>query len=301
MSTENSLDRLLAVNEMHSLYLALGTSMRTDIDIENSSYDLRSVRNTIYLLSEVGLIGHRFGRYGKRHKTSLEDIESFKSDLFTRITEFFEQQVKDIFSCDVHYDELRAIYYLKRNSVKLELSGLLMLLDSLGVVTSEGANVYINDSSLLADYKAPAREGQTINIAQLKHGLAIKEALGAEAEQLAYEFELKRLVEQGIDKQPMIVSSVDVSAGYDIVSYLHIDSTMPDKFIEVKSCAGHDYQFYISRNEIETARAKRETYFLYLYNRDSNQFRIVQNPYDRVFEGDDWAKESEVVAVHAIQ
>lgn len=300
MSSASSLDKLLTINEMHSLYMSLGLSTHTDIDIENTSYDLVAVRNSITLLTSIGLAGIRFGRYDKRDKSQYAELSDFKSELMTRILKHYAAQIKYMFGGIIYYDEERSQYYLKRNSVDLSLSGLLMLLSGLGAVNTTRTNIFINDGSLIANYKNPVLHNRQISITQLKEGLVIKEVLGMEAEKIALKFENNLLAKQGIKKDPSIISDIDVSAGYDIISFLDGESPIPNKFIEVKSCADHQYRFYVSKNEVETARNKGDSYFLYLYNRETRQFRIVQNPYEKVFENDEWAKEPQIFEVHSI-
>jgi len=300
MSGDSLLDKLLTVADMHALYLALGVSVRTDIDIENYASDLAATRNSIALLKSLGFIGYRFGRYYNREKTQYALLSDFKNQLSIRINEAYAPQIKIIFSGVIYYDEKHARYYLKRNSIDLSLSGLLMLLSGLGMVEATRSDIFINDDRYIGEYKNPMLHNKQISIMQLKNGLAIKDMLGEEAEKLALKFETDLLAKQGINKTPSIISHIDVSAGYDIVSYLNVNSQIPDKFIEVKSCGDNRYRFFMSKNEIETARNKRNSYHLYLYNRTSEQFRIVQNPYEKVFESDYWAKEPQIYEIHSI-
>ncbi len=97
----------------------------------------------------------------------------------------------------------------------------------------------------------------------------------------------------------MQISHLDVSAGYDIVSFLSAKSEIPDKFIEVKSCDENE-MFYISKNEIETARKKGSSYFLYLYNRKTKTVRIVQDPYNNIIQKDEWIKDPQIIRVRQI-
>lgn len=300
MSNANSLDKLLTINDMHSLYVSLGISKRTDIDIENTPYDLPAARNSIALLISVGLVGTRFGRYNRKDKSQYIELANFKSELITRIYKQYASQIKYIFGNIIYYDEELSQYYLKRNSIDLNLSGLLMLLSGLGAVSTTRTNVFINDNLLLANHKNPALHDEQISITKLKAGLAIKDALGMEAERIALRFEKTLLTERGINGEPSIISDVDVSAGYDIVSFMDNQSLIPNKFIEVKSCADYQYRFYMSKNEADTARDKGNSYFLYLYNRTSKQFRIVQNPFEKVFDNDEWAKEPQIFEIHSI-
>ena len=55
------------------------------------------------------------------------------------------------------------------------------------------------------------------------------------------------------------ISEVDVTAGYDIISYNSIKSKETDRFIEVKARSSSG--FYWSKNEYETAKLKGEPYY----------------------------------------
>jgi len=90
---------------------------------------------------------------------------------------------------------------------------------------------------------------------------------------------------------------IDVGAGYDIASFDSIYSESIDRFIEVKSYS-QNVSFYWSRNEVETARLKGDSYFLYLVNRDcitNNGYEplVIQNAYSNVFIDEGWRKEGQ--------
>lgn len=299
MSTDKLfLDRLLMFQEALVLYQSLGDTIRTDIDVRNSPYDLQATANTIRLLMRVGLLVSDEDAYKKAY--SLEGVtrEGFRVELLSRICKTYAEQVRNIFSGDALYDEKLASFYIKRNLISLDLSGLLMLLGDLGAVDISGDNIYVRDASLLGERDSQSRR---VSIVDLKQGLVVKEHLGAEAEELALAFEKTILKEQQIyNKVPMIISGVDASAGYDIVSFLSQNSITPDKFIEVKSCADNQYHFYISKNEIEVARNKGDSYFLYLYNRQNQNFIIVKNPYENVIQSNIWAKTTQITEIHRI-
>lgn len=107
-----------------------------------------------------------------------------------------------------------------------------------------------------------------------------------------------------INKLPERISEYNVSAGYDIVSFVSIESLIPDKFIEVKSCSDERWIFYISKNELDVAKRKQDSYFLYLYNRKKRNFRIIQNPYKLLFESeekDKWIMNPQIYQVKSLE
>ncbi len=108
-----------------------------------------------------------------------------------------------------------------------------------------------------------------------------------EAEEFVLAFEKARLAQHPKVVDVQRISDYDVGAGYDIVSYDALASPEYDRFIEVKSHQG-EQRFYWSRNEISQARIRRETYFLYLVDRErmgrhGYEPEVIRNPYDHVF------------------
>lgn len=298
MKNEISLSKLLIINHMFSLYSSIGESVRTEIDIENSPYDLVATRNSISLLKALNFITLRFGRYKKNNKSIYVELSEFRRELLARILNLYSDEIKVIFNNTIHYEEKSSKYYFKRNSIDLNKSGLLMLLAGLDTLIISKSNVYINDESLIGRYKNTDFSNKKMSITQLKEGLMIKDEFGIEAEKLALEYEINLLEKQSINKKPSIISMIDVSAGYDIVSFSSIKSLVPDKFIEVKSCPDHQYRFYMSKNEIATARDMAENYFIYLYNRKTKSFRVIQNPYSKIIQNQNWIKEAQIFEIH---
>ena len=133
-----------------------------------------------------------------------------------------------------------------------------------------------------------------IGIEELKKSLEQQQTYGEEAEKFVLHFENQRLKNQ---KNIDWVAEYWANAGYDVASYNNIESKKQDRFIEVKSYSGQP-NFFWSRNEIETARIRKDKYFLYLVNRDKMEFEnytpiIIQNPYQFVLKNDTWNKRVE--------
>ena len=124
---------------------------------------------------------------------------------------------------------------------------------------------------------------------ELEKNLLIKKQLGNEAEEFAFEYERKKLIAKGIEKEPIRISLIDVSAGFDILSY---DNDSKDEiYIEVKSC-DNDYVFHFTNNEISKSKLYKNRYWLYLYNRIDKTIIELCNPYEVFFEknSDEWLK-----------
>ena len=138
----------------------------------------------------------------------------------------------------------------------------------------------------------PEIKKRKVGIEELQQRQGHRRLLGEEAERFVLKFEQARL---NSHKEPELISPYWADAGYDIASYDSFDSETHDRFIEVKSFAGTP-QFYWTRNEMDTARIKREKYFLYLVDRDLVHKRdyspiIIRNPYSNVLRNEtDWNK-----------
>jgi len=117
---------------------------------------------------------------------------------------------------------------------------------------------------------------------------------GEEAEVFALGYEQKRLSTHPKLNNVEIISSYDVMAGYDIVSYNSSTSTELDRFVEVKSYSSSP-SFHWSCNEMDVAQLRRDKYFLYLVDREkmnesTYEPMIIQDPYDKVINNSDWTK-----------
>lgn len=113
---------------------------------------------------------------------------------------------------------------------------------------------------------------------------------GLEAEEFVLGIERSRLPEMA--RKIKRISDFDVSAGYDIVSFERDDTEHYDRFIEVKCYIGSPH-FYWSENESDVAKIKADKYILCLvdYTRIGEpgyQPTYIRNPYETIFEGDEW-------------
>jgi len=130
---------------------------------------------------------------------------------------------------------------------------------------------------------------------QLDVLLKRKSVVGSLAEDFVVDFEHRRLGSK--NKQVKRISDIDVSAGYDVLSYMSTQSLLYDRFIEVKSYVGETH-FYWSRNEINQARIKNDDYYLYIVDRDLMEDSeyvptIIKNPYTEVYESNSWSRRCE--------
>jgi hypothetical protein len=158
---------------------------------------------------------------------------------------------------------------------------------------------------LFDSHALPEIKKRKIGIEEFEKNLAQKQIYGEEAEDFTLAYEKKRMLKHIKHKMIEKISTYDVSAGYDVISFDSILSTKIDRFIEVKSYSGKP-AFYWSRNEIDQARIKRGSYYLYLVNRDEMNTEgytplIVQDPYETVYASSDWSKAPSVTYVTKIE
>jgi hypothetical protein len=294
--------KLLTLDELFELYWQIGESILTCIDIENINKNKEAKNNSLQLL--IGTLLIEFDLDSKKFykKSIIDNKTSFSTELFKMLIDNYSDAFSFIDKVEIRYDEAVAKYYTKRNFIELDLSGLLMLLNGMGIIQFKDNYIYFSDRILHKRLDKVNNNQIKISLLELKEQLAIQEQLGDEAEIAAFEFEKKNLLLRNILKIPERVSMFDVTVGYDMASYMTIDSDVPDKFIEVKSCADESMRFYISRNELETAKKKGGNYYLYLFNRKTNKFTIIPDPYKVFFESGEgnWAIEPQVYQIHSI-
>ena len=105
-------------------------------------------------------------------------------------------------------------------------------------------------------------------------------------------YEVLRIADKHLSRKVKRISEIDVSAGYDIVSFENSKSFNYDRYIEVKSFSGQPH-FYWSKNEIEVAKLYGDRYYLYLVNiekitKSNYDPTIIRNPVKTVMCSENW-------------
>lgn len=93
-----------------------------------------------------------------------------------------------------------------------------------------------------------------------------KMAQARAAEKLSWNLEKQRLLNLGIELDPIWVGLDDNTAGYDVLSY---EPGVPDntnKLIEVKSTVVSPLRFYVTRNEWNQAQKAKDAYFFHVWD-----------------------------------
>ncbi len=195
------------------------------------------------------------------------------------------------------YDAVQCCFFFKNELFPLSLSCVRNLLISQGFLipdrTPQGAHFYISAEydSLIAEQCRTKRK--QLSLDALKRQLENNEIAGEKAELFVLSYEKKRIGQPLCDSIRRI-SEIDVTAGYDIVSFNSAQSRHPDRFIEVKAIS--ESGFYWSKNEYETAKLRGEFYYLYLVELskiDESEYapEIIQNPAMSIMGADGWLVE----------
>ena len=204
------------------------------------------------------------------------------------------------------YDSVQYCYAFKNELLPLPLSGVRNVLISQGFLIplrgTQGTRFHISSSydALIAGHCRERRK--QLSLEQLKKQLERNELVGEKAEVFALEYEKKRLG-LPISEKVRRISEVDVTAGYDIVSFNSPQSQEPDRFIEVKAVSSAG--FHWSKNEYEIAKLHGEKYFLYLIDLSKTADAeynpvIITNPALTVMDSPDWLIEPESYYIRKI-
>ena len=216
---------------------------------------------------------------------------------------FYENIIGSSMFC---YDSVQCSYAFKNELLPLSLSGVRNVLISQGFLIplrdTQGTRFYISPTydALVARHCRERRK--QLSLEQLKKQLERNELVGEKAELFVLKYEKKRL---GLPLSEKVrrISEIDVTAGYDIVSFDSPQSQEPDRFIEVKAVSSAG--FYWSKNEYEIAKLHGEKYFLYLVDLSKIADEeygpvVIANPALTVMSSQDWLIEPESYHIRKI-
>ena len=194
----------------------------------------------------------------------------------------------DSLAYDLHVDR----YYIAKKCISLKYACLRNLLISLGVFEIRSQDSYYVSSLFVKNSRTHIARKRKITQEQLLKILEQERLQGEAGEDFVLQFERQRL--QGREDLDEIkqISVVDVSAGYDIISYNDLESKKLDRLIEVKTYKGKPH-FHWSENEMRIARLRKEHYFIYLvsYEEMNNEGYlpiIIQDPINYFHENTEW-------------
>jgi hypothetical protein len=192
-------------------------------------------------------------------------------------------------------DYLSGSVILKREHLPLKYAPVWNLFDNL-FSNNRKTSIEIPEINFRKLFRYSEVERRVISKEQFLKSLKDKETSGLLAEEYVEKYEKNRLFSHERSSSIMRISDIDISAGYDIVSFNKLTSKRIDRFIEVKSFSGTKPTFHWSENEIATATRMGSDYYLYLVDRskiaDYNYKPIIiRNPHENILYSNEWVKE----------
>ena len=193
----------------------------------------------------------------------------------------------------IHFDATSGRYFIQKHGFPFTAAVFRNVLIQLGALIEQ------NDGSFQLNERyevffAEANKGtkRKMSLETLKERLEQQSAQGEAAELFVLEYERRRISRSSNIERIKRISDIDVTAGYDIVSFENGTSEQYDRFIEVKSYYGQPH-FYWSENEIRTAASLGEKYFIYLVNAEKTTNEgyhpsILRNPAEAVLRSENW-------------
>jgi hypothetical protein len=267
--------------------------------VKNPYADVGKIKNTIALLTDLAILS--VDSRGNTQLANIQDIGEGVAELETFFGCVFLRSKKELLFELIPFDRLTyseqsGRYGFFRNHSPLAYSGVLNLLISFKILTS--VNIHFVEitskkfESLIVKKVEESLKGMgDITPEALKRLIDARQIIGERSEVEALKYELSRLAGLGVGGRPLRVSLLDVSRGYDILSYEHADSMAYDRFIEVKTF--NSATFYLSKNELMKAKELGSSYFIYLVKHDQAGaafIEVIKNP-ALEFEGDGWGLE----------
>lgn len=235
----------------------------------------------------------------------------------TRINMLIEYTISRAFIDDIlsmeffAYDDYRGIFIFKPEKLSLDYASIRNTMIEFGffeqlVEEYEGSSktvIKVNPYFELFLIDKIKEHKRTLSLKQLNEQLIKNEEIGEQAEKFVLDYERRRLYPAINSSRVKQISLVDVSAGYDIISFNDAVSAVYDRHIEVKAVA-NNYSFFWSINEIETAKAKGNNYYLYLVDisKLSNSYEpyIINNPANNLIGSGEWLLEPQSYYVRKI-
>lgn len=243
----------------------------------------------VLLFLHIGVLSHEGEILQSENISPYKEDQSFINNLCSLC---FAKLLEDnLFNIDlVKFNEEDLVFYASRAAFKLEAAIFRNLLIELDAMSMNEANEFVFRKEFEHIFSKQIKLHRIKKTQEkLLEELAEKQRIGAEGELFVLKFEKERLADHPKIENVRIISDIDVSAGYDIISYKSKESEKFDRYIEVKTFIGTSH-FFWSSNEIKQARLRREQYFIYLLDYSkinqpnyepemiSDPFEVIQNP-----------------------
>ena len=286
--------------------LSVDNSTLTSISIlcQHSKSDIRVVPvAVIYLFEQMGIITcNNSFIVSPQYVTYRNCGKELFSEWFGKAYILFLLDNEYIDFTKITYDRVADKYVLAQSAISFKFACLRNLLVSLNIIsrTKTDGKFYIEKyiDLFLEKGKSVSRK---MTQEKLLKNLEKQQEQGERGELFVLEYEKKRLKGHTDIENIKRISQIDVCAGYDIVSFNGLDSTMLDRMIEVKTYDGIPH-FFWSSNERRQAALLANHYFIYLV--DANKIKsssyepiIIQNPVDFFRKNPQWILIEDTVKV----
>ncbi len=189
------------------------------------------------------------------------------------------------------YEEETGRFYVPTSAFNLDSSILRNLLKELSAFVLEGTHFFISPEFEHL-FKEAIRKKKVMSQEDLLKKIEEEQLMGEDGELYVMDYERRRLnVNQQHIKDIKQISSIDVSAGYDIISF-HDESLNNRRYIEVKTYNGIE-NFFWSINEMKSAKLRGEDYYLYLVNHSKIKEEgyaplMIKDPFFQLQKDDSW-------------
>ena len=265
-----------------------------------SGINASEIEPILWLFQSMGLLQIVDGKYVEGHNQLGEKykrgVESFEEWFLEKFVEFsLDNEIINIDT--ITYNIAENAYIMSSTTIKPQKHSCYRnILTEYGAITLLPDAKYLVNNALDRAIKIPERH-KKISEKQLLAKLEAQREQGERGELFVMEYEKKRISDPV--KQSMIqrISTIDVAAGFDIVSLNSNESERPDRFIEVKTYKGAEH-FIWSDNERDKASVMGDSYYIYLVDDDCISKEgyepiIICNPAKVIFESEDWLIESD--------
>lgn len=194
----------------------------------------------------------------------------------------------NLFQSDIHSNIV-----INSDDIRIDFhKGIIIkLLQQLKLASFSGGNIIISkdDKRVIEELILPINQMNEEKLLNLLNTLRHNGKLAEDYVLIKEKEEFVKLGREDLAKLTQRISRKHVKAGYDILSFSdNNESLIYDKFIEVKGSVLDSVVFYITKNELQTAKELKEKYWIYYVSNvtKKNHEKMVklQNPYYRIFK-----------------
>ena len=245
-------------------------------------------------------LADKFLDYNKERNYSLTDSQRELLVQKCFFSEGMSVELREILLQFTSVPYKKTFEWSKSNGIRFAGNkNLLNLMYQARILFQSDETVLINPQyAALASYFRTSRKQMTQ--IEFREKLAEREEIGSVAEEIAVDYERKRLSSAGLKVESEMVQSivdVDVGAGYDVMSF-DGEGLNYNRFIEVKGSRSSNVSFVWSRNEMRIAKKLKTKYWIYFIGRINLRQKssrmdpvLIRNPANRILDSNDYNKD----------